>query len=169
MKRVIVENSPHAFLNKFVEAVKDGYVLKNTPEGVIQEGMLFEVVMYKEEWPRQECPVTGKITDVDPKDMRRDTLIAPGIYTIPTETLMNLFTQLERFIRADALIKEFEYNPLGIHFVVLYVESKEVHTKESLDKLSWEEFKEVAKNYSAFNRNRDVATQQLLKVFGEKE
>lgn len=153
MSLEIYESNPTIFLTKFIEAVNDGYRLQDTNAGVVQDYInngWFQAVLEKDE--EYEVP-----------------LIQVGSYVLEAYDRQEFFRSVQSHVlnKAEFNIESLYYDVRGIKMIKCVVRPTDTYTREQLDSLPWEEFKELAKKYSVFNRNRDVCTNMLVKVFEE--
>lgn len=149
----LFENNPTTFLNKYIQAVKDGWRLQDSNEGWVQDsinGGCFQTVLEKDE--EYTAPV-----------------IQVGRHIVTSYDRQEFFRKIQDHVlnKAEFNLETLYYDVSGLKSVVCVIRPTETYTREQLEAMPWEEFKELAKKYDTFNRNREVCTNMLVKVFEE--
>lgn len=149
----LFENNPTTFLNKYIQAVKDGWRLQDTNQGYVQDcinGGCFQTVLGKDE--EYVAPA-----------------IQVGRHIITSYDRQEFFRKIQDHVlnKAEFNLETLYYDVSGLKSVVCVIRPTETYTREQLEAMPWEEFKELAKKYDTFNRNREVCTNMLVKVFEE--
>lgn len=143
----IFESNPNIFLLRFIEAVKQGYRLQNTNEGIVIEGNYFSVMLYQCEYEIPSVPV--------------------GKQVIEEYNRMEFWKKVQDYVLNNAIIdvESLHYNLMGAKLVSCVVRPSDAYTKEELENLDWETLKSLGHKYNCFNRGRKVMENALLKVF----
>lgn len=149
----LFENNPTTFLNKYIQAVKDGWRLQYSNEGWVQDsinGGCFQVVLEKDE------EYTASTIQV-------------GQHVISSYDRQEFFRSVQDHVLngAEFNLDSLLYDVAGLKSVRCVIRPTETYTREQLEAMPWEDFKELAKKYDTFNRNREVCTNMLVKVFEE--
>lgn len=149
----LFENNPTTFLNKYIQAVKDGWRLQDTNQGYVQDcinGGCFQAVLEKDE---EYVPPTIQV----------------GRHIITGYDRQEFFLKIQDYVlnKAEFNLETLYYDVSGLKSIVCVIRPTETYTREQLEAMPWEEFKELAKKYDTFNRNREVCTNMLVKVFEE--
>lgn len=149
----LFETNPTTFLDKYIQAIKDGWRLQDSNEGWVQDsinGGCFQVVLGKDEEYTAPTIQVGRhiITDYDRQEFFRKI----------QDHLLN---------KAEFNLETLYYDVSGLKSVICVIRPTETYTREEMDSLPWEEFKELARSYNKFNKNRDVCTNMLVKMFEE--
>lgn len=148
----VLETNPVLFVQEFISAVQNGYYVENTNAGHISDGILKEIVLYKNEDKEFEGIDLGEITIME----------------------RNTQTFLSQVCHAVAVGAKFDLGSLAWDSVgwkvlngTMYLKGD--YTKEQLNELDWTDFKEAVKPVVGTGRDRNLLTTRYLFATGQQE
>ena len=143
----IIEQNPHIFIERFVQAIKDGYVVQNTNSGYISDGALKQINLFnsKDEYYCANILEYGEtvISDYDAQAF--------------LEKLQGAVWQ-----KADVDVNSLYWDLTSLKSVKVVLSPP--HNKEQLDEMDWEMLKEVCRKQGVSGRDRSVIINKYLKV-----
>ena len=146
----VLETNPVLFMQEFINAVQNGYYVQNTNAGHISEGMLKEIVLYKNEDKEFEGIDLGEITIME----------------------RNTQAFLSQVCHAVAVGAKFDLDSLAWDSTgwkvlkgTMYLVGE--YTKEDLAALSWEEFKDAVRPVVGSGRDRNLLLSRYLAATGQ--
>jgi hypothetical protein len=145
----IIEQNPHVFIERFVAAIKHGYVVENTNRGWVVDGTLKEINLFK---TKDEYYCT-KILEYG------ETVISDYDAQAFLEKLQGAVWQ-----KADVSVESLYWNLTGVKSIKISLTAPNNYSKEQLDDLSWDDLKEECKRYGITGRDRSVLINRYLKV-----
>lgn len=148
----VIETNPFLFMQEFISAVQNGYYVENTNAGHISDGILKEIVLYKNEGKEFEGVDLGEITI-----MERNTQAFLG-----------------QVCHAIAVGAKFDLDSLawdstGWKVLKGTMYLKGDYTKEQLSEMDWETFKASVKPVVGTGRDRNLLTTRYLFATGQQE
>jgi hypothetical protein len=143
----IVESNPHIFIERFIDAIKDGYVVQNTNSGYVSDGALKEINLFKS---KDEYYCTKSLE-------YGETVISDYDSQKFLEKLQGAVIQ-----KADVDVNSLYWGLVGSKSVKVILSPP--HTKEELDNMDWEDLKEVCRKQGVSGRDRSVIINRYLKV-----
>jgi len=148
----IIEQNPHIFIERFVQAIKDGYVVQNTNSGYISDGALKQINLFK----TKDEYYCAKILEYG-------------------ETVISDYDS-QKFLEKlqGAVIQKAVVDVSSLYWDLTSLKSVKVvlsppHTKEQLDGMDWEMLKEVCRKQGVSGRDRAVIINRYLKVVSGEE
>lgn len=148
----VLETNPVLFMQEFISAVQDGYYVQNTNAGHISEGILKEIVLYKNEEKEFEGIDLGEIAI-----MERNTQVF-----------------LSQVCHAVAVGAKFDLDSLAWDSVgwkvlkgTMYLKGR--YNKAELAELDWEELKDACKELGFSGRDRNLLVTKYLQSTGQME
>lgn len=150
----IIESNPHIFIERFVDAIKGGYVLENSNRGWVGDGPLKEINLFKcsDEYGCATILEYGEtvISDYD------------------TQTFLN---KLQGALIQKAVVDytSLYWDFIGLKSVIVHLQVPEPLTKDELDAMSWEELKVECKRFDISGRDRQLITTKYLKATNQGE
>jgi len=148
----VIETNPFLFMQEFITAVQNGYFVENTNAGHISDGILKEIVLYKNEDKEFEGIDLGEITIME----------------------RNTQAFLSQVCHAVAVGAKFDLDSLAWDSVgwkvlkgTMYL--KPDYTKEQLSEMDWETFKASVKPVVGTGRDRNLLTTRYLFATGQQE
>jgi hypothetical protein len=145
----IVESNPHIFIERFIDAIKDGYVVQNTNSGYISDGALKEINLFKSK-DEYYC---AKILEYG------ETVISDYDSQKFLEKLQGAVIQ-----KGDVDVDSLYWDMSGVKSVKVILSPP--HTKEELDGMDWEVLKEACRKQGITGRDRAVLINRYLKATG---
>jgi len=143
----IIEQNPHIFIERFVQAIKDGYVVQNTNSGYISDGALKEINLFKSK-DEYYC---AKILEYG------ETVISDYDAQAFLEKLQGAVIQ-----KAVVDVSSLYWDLTSLKSVKVILSPP--HTKEELDNMDWEDLKVECKKFGISGRDRAVIINRYLKV-----
>lgn len=148
----VLETNPVLFMQKFISAVQNGYFVENTNAGHISDGILKEIVLYKNEDKEFEGIDLGEITIME----------------------RNTQAFLSQVCHAVAVGAKFDLDSLawdstGWKVLKGTMYLKPDYTKEQLSEMDWETFKASVKPVVGTGRDRNLLTTRYLFATGQQE
>lgn len=149
----LFENNPTTFLNKYIQAVKDGWRLQDSNQGWVQDsinGGCFQTVLEKDE---EYVP----------------PVIQVGRHIITAFNRQEFFRKIQDHVlnKAEFNLETLYYDFSGLKSVVCVIRPTETYTREQLEAMPWEQVKQLGYDYGVFNRRRHVLENALINVFEE--
>lgn len=148
----VLETNPVLFMQEFITAVQNGYFVENTNAGHVSDGILKEIVLYKNEDKEFEGIDLGEITVME----------------------RNTQAFLSQVAHAVSVGAKFDLNSLAWDSVgwkvlkgTMYL--KPEFTKEQLSEMDWETFKASVKPVVGTGRDRNLLTTRYLFATGQQE
>ena len=148
----VLETNPVLFMQEFITAVQNGYYVENTNAGHVSDGILKEIVLYKNEDKEFEGIDLGEITIME----------------------RNTQAFLNQVCHAVAVGAKFDLDSLAWDSVgwkvlkgTMYL--KPEYTKEQLSEMDWETFKASVKPVVGTGRDRNLLTTRYLFATGQQE
>ena len=146
----IVETNPYIFLDKIVDAIRQGYLVESSNRGWISETSLKEINLYKNPDKTFEKKEIGE-------------------FVISDYNAQNFLYELCAWVSQGAHIDidSLFWDTTGIKSVKgkLYLPAE--YTKEQLGELSWNDFKEAVKSVAGTHRDRTLLTTRYLTLTGQ--
>lgn len=146
----VLETNPVLFMQKFITAVQNGYFVENTNAGHVSDGILKEIVLYKNE----------------DKEFEKKEI---GEFVISDYNAQNFLYELCAWVSQGAHvdIDSLFWDTTGIKSIKgkLYLPAQ--YTKEQLGDLSWNDFKEAVKSVAGTHRDRTLLTTRYLTLTGQ--
>jgi hypothetical protein len=146
----VLETNPALFMQEFITAVQNGYYVENTNAGHVSDGILKEIVLYKNEDKEFEGIDLGEITIME----------------------RNTQAFLSQVCHAVAVGAKFDLNSLAWDSVgwkvlkgTMYLFGE--YTKEDLAALSWEDFKNAVRPVVGSGRDRNLLLSRYLAATGQ--
>lgn len=148
----VLETNPVLFMQKFITAVQNGYFVENTNAGHVSDGILKEIVLYKNEDKEFEGIDLGEITI-----MERNTqaFLSQVCHAVAVGAKFNL----------DSLA----WDSQGWKVLKGTMFLKPEYTKEQLSEMDWETFKASVKPVVGTGRDRNLLTTRYLFATGQQE
>ena len=143
----IIEQNPCIFVERFVAAIKHGYVVENSNRGWIVDGALKEINLFKSK-DEYYC---ANILEYG------ETVISDYDAQAFLEKLQGALWQ-----KADVSVESLYWDMSGVKSVKVVLSAP--HTKEQLDEMDWEDLKEVCRKQGVSGRDRAVIINRYLKV-----
>lgn len=148
----VLETNPVLFMQKFITAVQNGYFVENTNAGHVSDGILKEIVLYKNEDKEFEGIDLGEITIME----------------------RNTQAFLSQVCHAVAVGAKFDLGSLawdstGWKVLKGTMFLKPEYTKEQLSEMDWETFKASVKPVVGTGRDRNLLTTRYLFATGQQE
>ena len=148
----VLETNPVLFMQEFISAVQNGYFVENTNAGHISDGILKEIVLYKNEDKEFEGIDLGEITIME----------------------RNTQAFLSQVCHAVAVGAKFDLDSLawdstGWKVLKGTMYLKPEYTKEQLSEMDWETFKASVKPVVGTGRDRNLLTTRYLFATGQQE
>lgn len=148
----VIETNPFLFMQEFISAVQNGYYVENTNAGHVSDGILKEIVLYKDEDKEFEGIDLGEITIME----------------------RNTQAFLSQVCHAVAVGAKFDLNSLawdsqGWKVLKGTMYLKGDYTKEQLSEMDWETFKASVKPVVGTGRDRNLLTTRYLFATGQQE
>lgn len=146
----VLETNPVLFMQEFISAVQNGYFVENTNAGHISDGILKEIVLYKNEDKEFEGIDLGEITI-----MERNTqaFLSQVCHAVAVGAKFNL----------DSLA--WDSQGWKVLKGTMYLVGE--YTKEDLAALSWEEFKDAVRPVVGSGRDRNLLLSRYLAATGQ--
>lgn len=146
----IVETNPFLFMQEFIAAAQDKFYVENTNAGHISEGILKEMVLYKDEDKVFDPIPLGEITI-----MERNTqaFLNQVCHAVAVGAKFNL----------DSLV----WDMVGWKVLKGTMYLKGEFTKEDLAALSWKEFKDAVRPVVGSGRDRNLLLSRYLAATGQ--
>jgi hypothetical protein len=146
----IVETNPVLFMQEFITAVQNGYFVENTNAGHVSDGILKEIVLYKDEEKEFDKIDLGELTVMD----------------------YNSQAFLNQVCSCVAQGAKFDLNSLqwdstGMKIVKGTMFLKPEFTKEELAEQDWETFKSSVKPVVGTGRDRNLLLSRYLAATGQ--
>lgn len=148
----VLETNPHLFMQEFITAVQNGYFVENTNAGHISDGILKEIVLYKDEDKEFDKIDLGEITI-----MERNTqaFLSQVCHAVAVGAKFNL----------ESLV----WDIVGWKMLKGTMYLKPDYTKEQLSEMDWETFKASVKPVVGTGRDRNLLTTRYLFATGQQE
>ena len=148
----VVETNPVLFMQKFITAVQNGYFVENTNAGHVSDGILKEIVLYKNEEKEFDKIELGEFTIME----------------------RNTQAFLSQVCHAVAVGAKFDLDSLawdsqGWKVLKGTMYLKPDYTKEQLSEMDWETFKVSVKPVVGTGRDRNLLTTRYLFATGQQE
>lgn len=148
----VIETNPHLFMQEFINAVQNGYYVENTNAGHISDGILKEIVLYKDEDKEFDKIDLGEITIME----------------------RNTQAFLSQVCHAVAVGAKFDLDSLawdsqGWKVLKGTMYLKPEYTKEQLSEMDWETFKASVKPVVGTGRDRNLLLSRYLFATGQQE
>lgn len=148
----VLETNPVLFMQEFIAAVQNGYFVESTNAGHISEGILKEIVLYKNEDKEFEGIDLGEITI-----MERNTqaFLIQVCHAVAVGAKFDL----------ESLV----WDSVGWKVLKGTMYLKPEFTKEQLSEMDWETFKASVKPVVGTGRDRNLLTTRYLFATGQQE
>lgn len=148
----IIQTNPVIFMQEFISAVQDGYYVQNTNAGHISEGILKEIVLYKDE---------DKVFDPIPL----------GELTVMDYNSQAFLNQVCSCVAQGAKfdLNSLQWDSTGMKIVKGTMFLKPEFTKEDLVEMTWEDFKASVKPVVGTGRDRNLLLSRYLFATGQQE
>lgn len=148
----IIQTNPVIFMQEFISAVQNGYFVENTNAGHVSDGILKEIVLYKNEDKEFEGIDLGEITIME----------------------RNTQAFLSQVCHAVAVGAKFDLDSLawdstGWKVLKGTMYLKGDYTKEQLSEMDWETFKASVKPVIGTGRDRNLLLSRYLFATGQQE
>jgi hypothetical protein len=140
------------FIERFVAAVKHGYVVENSNKGWIVDGTLKEINLFKSK-DEYSC---AKILEYG------ETVISDYDSQKFLEKLQGAVIQ-----KGEVAVESLYWDMSGVKSIKVVLSAP--HTKEQLDDMDWETLKEVCRKQGVSGRDRAVIINRYLKVVSGEE
>lgn len=147
-------NNPHIFIRELINAIQEGYRIKNTNEGTISQAFILELKLFKD--------VDVTITEQSDYKVTITEHDAQKFILALQNVLLNGYTADESSLVWDSVgIKQIN------------VENKnhpkaKIYTREELDALPWDDLRSLFQSYGIRGRQREVVTVALMKAQQEE-
>jgi hypothetical protein len=146
----VLETNPVLFMQEFISAVQNGYFVENTNAGHVSDGILKEIVLYKDEEKEFDKIDLGEITIME----------------------RNTQTFLSQVCHAVSVGAKFDLNSLawdstGWKVLKGTMYLKPEYTKEQLSEMDWETFKASVKPVVGTGRDRNLLLSRYLAATGQ--
>lgn len=146
----VLETNPVLFMQEFITAVQNGYFVENTNAGHVSDGILKEIVLYKNEDKEFDKIELGEITIME----------------------RNTQAFLNQVCHAVAVGAKFDLNSLawdstGWKVLKGTMYLKPEFTKEQLSEMDWETFKASVKPVVGTGRDRNLLLSRYLAATGQ--
>ena len=143
----IIEQNPHVFIERFVAAIKHGYVVENSNKGWVVDGALKEINLFK----TKDEYYCAKILEYG------ETVISDYDSQKFLEKLQGAVWQ-----KAEVSVESLYWDMSGVKSIKVVLSPP--HTKEQLDGMDWEDLKIECKKFGISGRDRAVIINRYLKV-----
>jgi hypothetical protein len=145
----IIEQNPCIFVERFVAAIKHGYVVENSNKGWVVDGALKEINLFKS------------------KDEYGCAKILEYGETIISDYDAQVFLEKLQWAVIQKAVVDYE----SLHWGLTSLKSVKVilsppHSKEELDGMDWDTLKEVCRKQGITGRDRAVLINKYLKATG---
>jgi len=146
----VIETNPHLFMQEFITVVQNGYFVENTNAGHVSDGILKEIVLYKNEDKEFEGIDLGEI----------------AIMERNTQAFLNqVCSSVAQGAKFD--LNSLEWDSTGWKVLKGTMYLKGDFTKEDLAALSWEEFKDAVRPVVGSGRDRNLLLSRYLAATGQ--
>jgi hypothetical protein len=147
----IIQTNPVIFMQEFISAVQDGYYVQNTNAGHISEGILKEIVLYKDEDKVFDPIPLGELTIMD---YNSQAFLNQVCHAVAVGARFNL----------DSLA----WDSTGWKVLKGTMYLKPEYTKEQLSEMDWETFKAGVKTIGITGRDRNLMLTKYLQNTGQE-
>lgn len=144
----IVEANPHLFLERFLDAISDGFYLENTNEGWVVDTQLKEITMFRDRKREFEAFPYGEVTIVEYNTQEFLSQIQNAVMGGVVMKPESLYWDSPKIIKGE---KRAPAN----------------YNREQLENMEWEAFKEELKTVGITGRNRLSMINLYLKYTGQ--
>ena len=148
----ILEMNPTIFMEQFINAVENGYYVANTNAGHISDGILKEIVLYKQE---------DKVFDPIPL----------GELTVMDYNSQAFLNQICHAVAQGAKfdLKTLVWDSQGMKIVKGTMYLKGRYNKAELAELDWDSLKDACKELGFSGRDRNLLTMKYLQATGQAQ
>lgn len=146
----VVEVNPYTFVEKVVEAIREGYFVEASNRGWITETSLKEIALYKDE---------NKV--FDKKEI--------GEFSVSDYNSQNFLYELCAWVAQGAHvdIDSLFWDTQGIKSIKGKLFLPVEYTKEQLSEMSWSDFKDAVRSVAGTHRDRTLLTTRYLTLTGQ--
>ena len=146
----IVETNPYIFIDKIVDAIREGYLVESSNRGWVSETSIKEINLYK-----------------NPDKVFEKKEI--GEFAISDYNAQNFLYELCAWVSQGAHvdIDSLFWDTTGIKSIKgkLYLPAE--YTKEQLSDMEWTEFKDAVRSVAGTGRDRALLTTRYLTLTGQ--
>lgn len=144
----IIESNPFIFVNRVIDAIKDGFYVEMSNEGWVVDTQLKEITMFKDRKREFEPFPYGEVTIVEYNTQEFLSKIQNAVMGGVTISLDTLYWDSPKIIKGE---KRAPAN----------------YNREQLENMEWEAFKEELKTVGITGRNRLSMVNLYLKYTGQ--
>lgn len=156
----ILESNVNIFMERFIDAIKDGYEVQNTNYGWVSDGVLKEITL-------SEVPDKGEAAE---QDSEQETPLLPyGLVEASSYDSQDFLNQVQSLLLGGATldVNTLMWDMVGVKAINGSHHAHNKYTREQLNSLGWDELKDECKLVGVTGRDRGVLTSKYLLSTGQ--